>query len=404
MTSRWLKGRETRNRHRPWSRGRDGDQDLGVLRRAFEHWCRRAEPSVAGLYLKEEDGRLRRVAAHGGDLPERLATPAFRGCTALELPGAWLLAADAGEMAEEAVERLFLAASTRTVQLADRLRQQTFQARYRGVELEALYDVGLAVVSTLDLHRLSEEILLRAVSLLDARRGALYELDGSLYRLRNDLGGDAAGTVEATDEALAGLLGGEGQQPGEILPGCSHALAVTVEGSGAPPGLLLVGDKESRVGVGPFSDLDQRTLGLFARQAGIALENAHLHRQALEKERLEREMQLASDIQRQILPAALPRLAGWELAGWNRPARVVGGDYYDVRELSGDRLLLVVADVAGKGMPAALLVSNLHSALRLLVPEKAAEPALVDQLNRHVLESSLPNKFITLLLVEIDRG
>ncbi|MCB1058532.1 MAG: serine/threonine-protein phosphatase, partial [Acidobacteria bacterium] len=50
------------------------------------------------------------------------------------------------------------------------------------------------------------------------------------------------------------------------------------------------------------------------------------------------------------------------------------------------------------------LVSNLHSALRLLVPEKAAEPALVDQLNRHVLESSLPNKFITLLLVEIDRG
>lgn len=405
MTARWFQNRDSRPRSRLWSRSREGDADLSLLCRAFEHWCRRARPSTAALYLEEEDGGLGRVVSHLGDqLPERLVTPAHDGCTALELPGGWLLSAGAGEVPEEAAEALLLVSATRALQLAGRLRRQSFQARYRGVELEALYDVGLAVVSTLDLSRLSEEILFRAVSLLDARRGALYELDGVSYRLRSGLGGDAAGEIDATEENLRSLLERRHQTPGALLPGCLHALAVKVEGTGAPPGLLLVGDKESRVGVGPFSELDQRTLGLFTRQAGIALENAHLHRQALEKERLEREMQLASDIQRQILPKTLPELSGWDLAGWSCPARQVGGDYFDVRALPGERLLLVVADVSGKGMPAALLVSNLHSALRLLADSRASDPALLVQLNRHVLESSLPNKFITLLLVEVDRS
>jgi sigma-B regulation protein RsbU (phosphoserine phosphatase) len=124
--------------------------------------------------------------------------------------------------------------------------------------------------------------------------------------------------------------------------------------------------------------------------------------QALEKERLERDMQLAADIQRRILPRGVPEVPGYELLGWNRPARQIGGDYYDLFRRPDGRIELVVGDVSGKGMPAALMVSTLHSALHLLLDQAGFGPPLLEMLNRHVLESSAANKFITLLLAELD--
>ena len=89
-------------------------------------------------------------------------------------------------------ELLLLAAGARIVGLKRQIHEQSFQAKFRGVELEALYDVGLAIASTLDLDELSEEVLLRAISLLDARRGALYFLEEEgRYRLKSTIGGEA---------------------------------------------------------------------------------------------------------------------------------------------------------------------------------------------------------------------
>ncbi len=187
-----------------------------------------------------------------------------------------------------------------------------------------------------------------------------------------------------------------------LIRGARHLLAVTVEMDGDPSGLLLVGDKESRHGVGSFPSSDERILSLFANQAAIALENAKLHRLALEKERLEREMELAAEIQQQLLPKATPSIAGYDVLGWNRPARQVGGDYFDVRALDDRRWVMVVGDVTGKGLPAALLVSTLHSALRLLPDSLPIGSDLVARLNRHIHEASASNKFITLLLLELD--
>jgi len=141
---------------------------------------------------------------------------------------------------------------------------------------------------------------------------------------------------------------------------------------------------------------------LFANQAALALENAKLHKLALEKERLEREMELASEIQKQILPKATPNLADFELAGWYRPARHVGGDYYSFLDLGQRRLGLVVADVTGKGMPAALLVSTVHSAARLLLDRVGPGPEFMSLLNSHICESSKSNKFITFLFSWLD--
>jgi sigma-B regulation protein RsbU (phosphoserine phosphatase) len=289
---------------------------------------------------------------------------------------------------------LLLAVGLRLCRLRQDLKQHAFEARYRGVEREALYDVGLAIASTLDVGPLSEEILLRAVSLLDARRGALYLLDGEAerYRLRSTIGGAARESLALDAEPLAA----------DLLPAARHLLAVPIEVEGERRGVLVVADKESRSGVGPFPEEDRRALALFANQAALALEQARLHQEALEKERLEREMELAAQIQRGILPRALPVVPGYELLGWTRPARHVGGDYFDVLPLPQGRLGVLVADVSGKGVSAALLVSTLHSALRLLLARGASKQELLTVVNAHLVEFSAANKFATLLLADLD--
>jgi sigma-B regulation protein RsbU (phosphoserine phosphatase) len=397
-----------------------GDNDRLFLPRLLELWCAAAGAAGAALYL-ERAGRLELDAAWGeGDFPEEVDRAALPASVALVPlgPGALAAAPPAAAAAAASPFLPLLALAVRDGQLRRRLKEQSFQVNFRGVELEALYDVGLAVAATLDLEQLSEEILLRAVSLLDARRGALYLLDeglneglgegldggmgGRRYRAARTFGGDAGASFAVGDPDLQTSLAGGAATPAAVLPGARHLLGVAIEIEGSPRGFLAMGDKESRRGVGPFPPGDRRTLALFANQAAIALENARLHRQALEKERLERELDLAAEIQRQILPMGLPSVPGFELIGWNRPARQVGGDYYDLRLIGEDRLSLVIGDVSGKGMPAALMVSTLHSALRLLQGRSGLAPAFLEDLNGHILESGAAKKFITLLVAELE--
>ena len=320
---------------------------------------------------------------------------------------------DGGRTPEGSELAGLLALGLRLRELADELKDRKFHDNYNVVTLQAVYDVGLAIASTLNLEELTEEILLRAVSLLDARRGAFYlrDAEGRLA-LAGTIGGGARDVLDvppvagsdgaALEEAAAG-----------VIPAAEHSLAVPIEGDGGigNVGLLVVADKESRTGIGPFAASDRRALSLFANQAAIALTNANLHRQALEKERLEREVELAAEIQRNILPSDMPSVGCFETVGWSRPSRQVGGDYYGSLKLKGSRRGMVVADVTGKGMPAALLVSTLDSALRLLVDDSGpggegvgveASAALFERLNKHIVESSASNRFITLILVEVD--
>ncbi|MGE5233198.1 MAG: PP2C family protein-serine/threonine phosphatase [Acidobacteriota bacterium] len=378
---------------------REGD-DRSYLEKLLGAWTRERGVESAALYLDGEAGGERLAAVGRGEYPAELVDGALAGLVTVGLPGGRLAYRDAVPPGSDPL-LLLLASALRTLRMKRQLKQQRFQVDYRGVELEALYEVGLAIASTLDPRELAEVILLRAVSLLDARRGALYLLEDGRYRLSNTIGGEAIAEIEAADPRVEVLLAA-GVAAIEILPEAAHLLAVPIQIDGRPRGLLAVADKESRQGVGPFPPADRRTLGLFANQAAIALENARLHVQALEKERLEREMELAAEIQRRILPKSVPTVGGFDLYGWNRPARQVGGDYFDFLPLQGGRLGLTVGDVSGKGIAAALLVSTLHSAIRLLLDRIEVGPTLLQRLNQHILDSSAPNKFITLLLAELE--
>lgn len=304
---------------------------------------------------------------------------------------------------------VFVTALLVAQRLTTEAREGDFQLKYRLWELESLYDIGLSIASTLDLEQVADEILVRTISLLNARRAALYLRSDERFILHRAYGEVRSQFFdEELSPEIARTLTEEGgslqlrEDADCIFPGCSSLIALPIRSNERVIGVLAAGDRELREGgVGPFQENDLRLLSLFANQAAIALENARLHREALDKQAMERELELAATIQRDILPRALPEVPGFEIATLSRPARQLGGDYHALFERDGT-LTVCVADVSGKSMPAAILVSALHAALQLLFSEGRELGNIATELNRHIHNWSAENKFITLFLATIE--
>ncbi len=161
---------------------------------------------------------------------------------------------------------------------------------------------------------------------------------------------------------------------------------------------FVLSEKETRKGATSFNDLDEMLLRAVTRQVNASLENEYLLSQSLQKERIEKELALAASIQQKIIPENLPKIPGYELAGINIPSRAVGGDYYDCFDLGGGKYALIMADVAGKGISAALLVSTLNAALHAYLEFNLPLIELADKLNKLIYKASPPDKYITFLI------
>jgi sigma-B regulation protein RsbU (phosphoserine phosphatase) len=294
------------------------------------------------------------------------------------------------------------------------VKDAEFEIKARLLELESLYDLGLSLSGQLDLSTLADEVLYRSISLTDARKGTLVVFgERGSAPLARSVGGDllppeAVESWELPSGEVA-INNDAARVPtaGVRFSDCQKCLAVSIGVPGRRLGVLAVADKESRDGrVLDFTPGDARLLSLFANQAAAAIETTRLHRAAIEKERIERELELAAAIQRQLLPRELPRIAGVELAGSTLPTRQVGGDYFDWFPLSRGRLGFVVADVSGKGIPAALLVSTVHAAIHLQIEASETIVELVSRIDRHLQRFSAAHKFLTLFfgLLEPDRN
>lgn len=300
----------------------------------------------------------------------------------------------------------FLSTIITNQRLMQETREGDFQLKYRLWELESLYDIGLSIAGTLNVDELADEILFRMISLTNARRAALYLREDQGYKLYRSFGDVREGFLESE---LVDQLSRQGKPltfdggSACLFPDCASFVAVPIKGgSDAVIGVLAAADRETREGgIGAFEENELRLLSLFANQVAIALENARLHREALEKQAMERDLELAATIQTAILPKSIPHLAGMEISALSRPARQVGGDYHAFFVRDGVMTALV-ADVAGKSMPAALLVSALHAVLQLLFAEGRELGEIATELNRHIHNWSAENKFITMIMVAID--
>jgi phosphoserine phosphatase RsbU/P len=151
-----------------------------------------------------------------------------------------------------------------------------------------------------------------------------------------------------------------------------------------------------------FTADDLSLLTVMANVAAIRIEHARLNEVEQAERLMAKELAQAGEIQRRLLPAKAPAVPGLELSGMNLPCRTVGGDYYDFFPLSDGRVALVVGDVAGKGMPAAMLMSSLQARLQILLETDENPASIVQRLNKSIAANCPDNRFITFFLAIVD--
>lgn len=164
-------------------------------------------------------------------------------------------------------------------------------------------------------------------------------------------------------------------------------------------GALLVAEDESRVML-PAKRRDILT-GI-AYQIALAIDNARLYAERVRQEQFQRELQLAKDIQESFIPSELPILDGWEFASYLKMAREVGGDFFDIIPMSNAQLMLIIADVADKGLPAALFMARTSSLVRAVALESDQPAEILSRVNRLLANDAQQGMFVTAFCAVLD--
>jgi phosphoserine phosphatase RsbU/P len=154
----------------------------------------------------------------------------------------------------------------------------------------------------------------------------------------------------------------------------------------------------------PFSPSDFVIFQSIVEQSAFALYNAVVYSEASEKRRIDRDLDVAHDIQRILLPNAAPEIAGFEIAGLNIPASHVSGDYYDYIKLGEDRIGIAIADVSGKGIAASLIMGMCRSVLRLVAGSSQSAEAVLHEVNRQLYPDIREDMFISMAYLIVQKG
>lgn len=176
-------------------------------------------------------------------------------------------------------------------------------------------------------------------------------------------------------------------------------LIVPMKIKGETKGLILLGRRKNEL---TYSRSDIEFVSSVGSLAIISIENARLFKETLEKQRLEKDLETARNIQTNLLPKTIPTLTNFEIAAYNKSARMVGGDYYDIVKLDTNRVLFAIADVSGKGVPAALLMANIQAFLKSICKMNLPLAKATDLLNDLVAENTTMGSFITFFWGIID--
>lgn len=151
-----------------------------------------------------------------------------------------------------------------------------------------------------------------------------------------------------------------------------------------------------------FTEEHLNILTTLASVASIRVENARLTEERFERERMERELELATEIQQRFQPSAPPQLENYELQGISFACYEIGGDYYDFIPRHDGKMLIALGDVSGKGTAAALLMSSLHAAIHAQAMARSPLPEMVTAVNEYLASNTPSNRFITFFVAELD--
>lgn len=292
------------------------------------------------------------------------------------------------------------------------------ESRKTITQLSLLFEATRLLNSTLDLAELLELILRIARTELKADRGSVFLADLKSKELwsivasgleheeiRIPSGRGVAGTVLQTGETVNvedayHLPYFDSSYDKKFNYTTRSLLCLPIRHlDGQIAGVIQLLNK---TGATKFTSDDVDFLNKLSGHMAMALEKARLHREIVEKQRLEKEMALARTIQRSLLPELPPVVPGYEIAVLNEPCFEVGGDYYDFLNLGPQTLLLVIADVEGKGVSSALIMSNLQATLRALVMHLHSLEVLALSLNEMIYNDTKSEKYLSIFLGLID--
>lgn len=283
-------------------------------------------------------------------------------------------------------------------------------------ELQAIRTVSQIMVTGIELDELLELIVHKLVETIDAERGTLYLVDEARGELVSRVLMDQGGEIRVKlGEGLSGYVAATGEtlnvrdayQDPRFLPTFDRLTGYRVHTVLTAPmrnpqgkiiGVVQLMNKRG----GPFTSRDERLLAAMAAQAAISIENARLYQQELDQRLMERELEMARAIQQSFLPQQVPQPEGWDIAAFWQPMRKVAGDFYDFYPLPDGRLALVIADVSGKGVPAALFMALSRTVLRFAMSLNFPPDQLLDQANQVILTDQQSRMFATVFVGYLD--
>src|SRR6266851_2413885 len=283
--------------------------------------------------------------------------------------------------------------------------------------LALISKVGVTLLAAATLNETLEQIVSLVFEAVPADRCLLMmrdegsdEMKVAVARLRDRVGevGEIRVSRNVMDEVIMrgkSVLTSDAQHDPRfasgtmVLQGVRSVLAVPLGVSEKVFGIIYA---DSPIAEGRFTENHLKVLTTLASVAAIRVENARLVESRVDQQRLERELELASEIQQRFQPTAPPTVPGYELQGISFPCYEIGGDYYDFIERDDGRLVIALGDVSGKGTAAALLMSSLHAAVHAQADIHDSLVKTISAVNRYLVDSIPANRFVTLFYAELD--
>jgi phosphoserine phosphatase len=280
-----------------------------------------------------------------------------------------------------------------------------------------ILDVTRQLGAPIDLNQILQQVIDAARAVLQADRGTVFLYDAATDELVIKV---ATGINEIRMPATRGIAGSCAKSREVINVGDCYADARFNQDMDRKTGyrtrcllaVPLIGHDDKLVGVmqvlnkrdGVFDEVDEKIATALAAQAAVALQRARLIEEALIKQKLEADIAIARDIQNAVLPEPgdIPKLTGYDIAGWNRPADQTGGDIFDAIPIGETGVMLMLADATGHGIGPALSVTQARSMVRMGVRCGASLDAIFTHLNDQLADDLSSNRFVTAFLGQLD--
>jgi sigma-B regulation protein RsbU (phosphoserine phosphatase) len=287
--------------------------------------------------------------------------------------------------------------------------------------LSTLIEVNELISSSLNLDQILENVMTISKQVMNADASSLMLIDEKMNELVYEVALGSVGEKLKQEfrlkmgQGIAGTVAEEGK-PLLLEDAYTHPkfhrahdeatgyrtrsmITVPLKVAGRLTGIAQV---INRLDGKPFDKDDLDLFISLASMAAIAIENAKMHSALMERQRLVKDMEFARTVQESFLPQSPPEITSCRFSAHYTPAQEVGGDFYDFILLDRDRVGIVIGDVSGKGVPAALYMAKLGSDLRTLALTEKNPAAALQRLNSQLVERSRRGMFATLLYIELD--